>query len=70
MRRREVGLYKDISGNIYQVIEWTENIKTYDFQGSQSIDGIKNYVTSCGLTLNKFGDNFKTIQGSILVPIE
>ena len=70
MKRREIGFYKDASGNQYQVIELTEQIKSSDFHDTQTIDGLKMYETSCGLTLNKSGENFKTIQGSILVPVE
>lgn len=68
MKTNILGLYETSNGKVYEVVEYIEQTSSLNLKSGQSThcDGFRDYKTTCGLDLNKVGENFMTLSNDLL----
>lgn len=72
MKENDLGLFADTQGNQCHVLEYIKQIP-YKLMKSGTTsyrDGGKNYMTDNGIELNRIDDNFQTLDGKLLSPVQ
>lgn len=72
MKINNLGMFFDESGKKYEVLERVKQISTSKIgAGYKTIDGFKDYETSCGIPVNVRKDSvFVTWEDVILKPVD
>ncbi|HCH5484513.1 TPA: hypothetical protein NKZ32_003510 [Vibrio parahaemolyticus] len=71
MKTNILGLYETSDGKVYEVVEYIEQIPFRDLKSGQYTyrDGEKDYKTTCGVDINKVGENFMTLSNDPLTKL-
>lgn len=71
MKINNLGMYRDVEGETYEIIEEVTQTVSQPLSGSTTTyDGSKGYRTSCGIPVNVRNDVFVTCDGIVLTPTD
>ncbi|MCP4322058.1 MAG: hypothetical protein GY787_09455 [Alteromonadales bacterium] len=70
MKINSLGLYRDMDGNTYEIIETIKQLTHHQMKGSPTThDGFRDFKTACGIPINLKNGVFFTWDNASLTPV-